>query len=429
MADFDIIVVGGSCAGSVAAYEAAKADASVLLVERGVRAGSKNMTGGRIYTHSLKKVFPDFEQEAPLERRVMHEKISMLTSESALTVDYSTKRMAEEQFASYTVLRGPFDEWLTTKAAEADVECIFGIAVEDLLTDASGRITGITAGGDEITSEVVILADGANSLLTRKAVGAPTPKASQMAVGIKQIIELSPELVANRMNTCGEEGAAWLFVGDVTKGRIGGGFLYSNKSSISIGLVATIADLQADSLPIYQLLEEFKAHPVVAPVLQGGKVIEHSGHMVPEGGYDMMPNLVGDGVIIAGESAMMCVNLGYMVRGMDYAIAAGMHAGRSAAVALANGNCSKEGLRLYTDALNESFVLQDLKQFSKFPHYMEKTTRLFNEYPVLVENIMNTLFLVDGSPMKPLQESVRPHLKEVGYMNLFRDAKGAMKSL
>ncbi|MBQ6411501.1 MAG: FAD-dependent oxidoreductase, partial [Atopobiaceae bacterium] len=110
--DFDAIVVGAGCAGSVAAYELASAGCAVLLVEKGEAPGSKNMTGGRIYTHSLKKVFPDFESEAPLERRVVRERISLMAEESNLTIDYESDKMKVEGQESYTVLRGPFDQWL-----------------------------------------------------------------------------------------------------------------------------------------------------------------------------------------------------------------------------------------------------------------------------------------------------------------------------
>ena len=85
MADFEAIVVGAGCAGSVAAYELARSGKSVLLIERGNYAGAKNMTGGRIYSHSLAKVFPDFEQEAPLERKITHEKISLLAPDACFT--------------------------------------------------------------------------------------------------------------------------------------------------------------------------------------------------------------------------------------------------------------------------------------------------------------------------------------------------------
>ena len=119
MADFDAIVVGAGCAGSVAAYELAKAGKSTLVVERGNFAGAKNMTGGRIYSHALKLVFPNFEEEAPLERRITHERISLMSDDANFTIDFSSKAMKQEGRDSYSVLRGPFDQWLAGKAEEA----------------------------------------------------------------------------------------------------------------------------------------------------------------------------------------------------------------------------------------------------------------------------------------------------------------------
>ena len=115
------------------------------------------------------------------------------------------------------------------------------------------------------------------------------------------------------------------------------------------------------------MLDDFKRHPAVAPIIAGGTVVEHSGHMVAEAGYDAMPPLVADGVLLAGESALMCVNAGYTVRGMDFAIAAGQQAGRSAAAALEAGDTSAAGLAGYRAALEESFVLQDLKTLAALP--------------------------------------------------------------
>jgi electron transfer flavoprotein-quinone oxidoreductase len=250
-----------------------------------------------------------------------------------------------------------------------------------------------------------------------------------MAVGIKQTIELPASVIEDRVLAHDGEGAAWLFVGDATHGHIGGGFMYTNRESISLGLVATISDLAGASTPIYQMMEDFKCHPAIAPLIRGGKVVEHSGHMVPEGGLSMMPELTGDGVILAGESAMMCVNLGYMVRGMDYALAAGMHAGRTAAAALAAGDTSKAGLGGYIKALEESFVLADLRQFKNFPHFMEQTTRLFSAYPALIRDVMEALFIVDGTPTLPLKKSIMPLAKKVGLLNILKDLRGGMKAL
>ncbi len=428
MADFDAIVVGAGCAGTVAAYELAKAGKSVLMVERGTQAGAKNMTGGRIYSHAIKAVFPDFELEAPLERKITHEKISMIDPAANFTIDFSSDLMREEGKDSYSVLRAEFDPWLASKAEDAGAEAIYGIAVESLLKE-NGKVVGIKAGEDEITADLVILCDGVNSLLTKEAVGAKRPEPSKLAVGIKQVIELDEKTVSDRCNTIGDEGVAWLFAGDSTHGHIGGGFLYTNKSSISLGLVATISDLYTSDTPVYQMLEDFKKHPSVAPLIAGGKVVEHSGHMVPEGGFNMMPELINDGVMLAGESAMMCINLGYMVRGMDYSMSAGMYAGREGAKALDRGDTSKASLQSYVDALENSYVLKDLRQFSKFPHFMESTKRIFSEYPALVKKIMNGMFIVDGSPIKPMKQTVLPPLKEVGFMNLLKDVRGGMKAL
>jgi electron transfer flavoprotein-quinone oxidoreductase len=428
VADFDAIVVGSGCAGPVAAYELAKAGKSVLVVERGNFCGAKNVSGGRLYTHALSAVFPDFRQSAPLERRITRERVTFLAPDAATTLDVTDELMATERYESYSVLRARFDPWLAAQAEEAGAEYINGIAVESLLKQ-DGRVTGVSAGGDEITADVVLLCDGVNSLLVPQAVGGERLQPNQVAVGIKEVIELPEQVISDRSLSAAGDGMAWLFVGDATHGRVGGGFLYTNKDTISIGLVATISDLFESRTPIYQMLEDFKQHPSVAPIIAGGKVVEHSGHMVAEAGYDAMPPLVGEGVLLAGESALMCVNAGYTVRGMDFAIAAGQLAGQSAAAALEAGDTSAAGLAGYRQALENSFVLQDLKTLRKFPHFMESTPRLFDEYPKLARDAMRSLFLADGTPMKPLRKSLLPLAKRVGYLNLAKDLSKGVKAL
>ncbi len=431
MSDFDAIVVGAGCAGTVAAYELAKAGKSVLMIERGNYAGAKNMTGGRIYGFALKEVFPDFETEAPLERKITHERISLMAPDAGFTIDFASDAMKVSGQDSYSVLRGTFDQWLASKAEDEGVEAIYGIAVESLMKDESGRIIGVRAGEDEITADVVLLCDGVNSLLTAEAVGAKRPAPNAIAVGIKEVIELPASTITDRvLAENDDEGAAWLFAGDSTKGTFGGGFMYTNKESISLGVVAGIeATMTNGQAPVYQMLEDLKNNPIVAPLIKGGTVLEHSGHMVPEGGINIMPELIGDGVLLAGESAMMCINLGYQVRGMDFAVAAGMHAGREAAKALDAGDTSKAGLQGYVDALENSFVLKDLRQYSKVPEFMEHFDRMFKGYPEMVRDIFNTMFIVDGTPVPKMKESVLPIIKNVGYMNLLKDVRGAMKAL
>ena len=293
-------------------------------------------------------------------------------------------------------------------------------------------VAPVRAGDDEITAEVVILAEGTNSMLSERCLGNARPKADQMAVGIKEVFELPANVIEDRFLLPEGEGAAMLFVGDCTKGSVGGGFLYTNKESISLGLVATIslaADGSRNEVPVYQMLEDFKNHPAVAPIIRGAKMVEHSGHMVPEGGYGMIPRYVFDGCLIAGETAGLCMNMGYQVRGMDFAVASGRMAAEAAVAAIDAGDTSAAGLASYKAAMEGSFVIQDLRTFSKWPHVMEEWGSMFTDYPVMVKEVFNAMFSVDGAPQRPLMKRMGPIIKKRGALKLGREVMKAVKAL
>ena len=425
---FDAIVVGAGCAGSIAAYVLAKAGKSVLVVERGNFAGSKNMTGGRIYAHSLKKIFPDFEESAPLERRITHEKLSFLAPDSNFTIDFTGEGLGQAGKDAYSVLHAQFNPWLAEQAENAGADFVYGIRIDDLIV-RDGRVCGVKAGEDELEAHVTILADGCNSLLAQKIGLAQEPELVQMAVGAKEVLELPSEVIEDRFNCNPGEGASWLFAGDSTHGHVGGGFLYTNKNSISLGIVATLSDLVTAEMPVYQMLEDFKNHDAVRPLIKNAKMIEYSGHLVPEGGYHMIPKVVGDGVLVTGDAAMLCINLGYSVRGIDFAIASGEMAGEAAIKALDAGDISKVGLGEYANLLKNSFVLKDLEQFQKFPHTMESTKHLFKGYPEMVRDMMLAMFVVDGKPVEPIRKKLMRPVKEIGLMTVAKEMMGMVKSL
>ena len=265
--------------------------------------------------------------------------------------------------------------------------------------------------------------------MTEKAKLGSRPKPSQIAVGVKETISLPEKVIDDRFGSGSKDGMAWLFAGAPTKGHIGGGFLYTNRESVSVGLVATLSDLCTSDTPIYQMMEDFKNHPAVAPLLSGGEIVEYSGHLVPEGGFDMVPKLYADGCLVAGDAAMLCINLGYQVRGMDYAIASGQIAARTAIEALDACDVSESRLSRYKAKLEDSFVLKDLMAYRSFPHFLESTPRMFNEYPEMASEIMGSLFVVDGKPVTPIKQSVMGAVKKVGMMNLFKDVRKGAKSL
>jgi electron transfer flavoprotein-quinone oxidoreductase len=440
--DFDAIVVGGGMSGLIAAYELAKAEKSVLVMERGEYCGAKNMTGGRIYAHSLHKVFDEDElEDAPFQRKIAHEKLTLLNKDSAFTLDTTSPDFEKDGQESYSVLRAPFDQWLAEKCEDLGVMIMCGMPVEELLKDDKGYVNGIAVNTfdddlrEEMHAKVVLLCDGANSLLIKQA-GATdrnAPAPSEMAVGAKEVIELPKEVIEDRFNLNEGEGAAWMFAGELTDGKPGGLALYTNEDSISICMVVPLAGLVQGNVPVYQQLENFKQRKEIAPLLKGGKTVEYSGHLVPEGGYDMMNRikLVGNGYVVCGDAAGMCINSGYSVRGMDLAVTAGQLAGQAVANAIDANDFSEAGLSSYKTNLDNSYVAHDLKNFEKFPEFMEDDLDMLWDDTMsdMVIDIFKKLYIIDGSGEIPVKQKIMPLVKQIGIFKLLKLVRKGMKAL
>lgn len=423
---FNAIVVGGGMAGTAAAYRMGKAGLKVLLIERGNYGGAKNMTGGRIYTHSLEALMPDFRDKAPLERKVVKERISILKDGKSATVEYLSQPENSKD-ESYTVLRSKFDRWFTGEAEKAGVTVVNRIQVTSLILK-NRKVVGVRCGQDEAYADVVILAEGVLSLLAEGAGLRPEIQASQMAVGAKEVYTLPAKTLEDRFGVNQGEGVSWLFMGDITHGLMGGGFLYLNGQSISVGIVAGLAHIGESDATIEQMMVDFTTSPTVAPLLAGGKLVERSGHVVPEAGLNCVSNLSGEGYLIVGDAAGFCVNMGYTVRGMDFAIASGMYAGDTVIEAVRKHDFSNASLKAYDQAVKESFVWKDLELYRRFPAFMENE-RIFNEYPEMVMGIMRDVFTINGEGATPLLPKLFHRARKVGFVNLAKDAWEGVRSL
>jgi electron transfer flavoprotein-quinone oxidoreductase len=326
-------------------------------------------------------------------------------------------------------LRAEFDAWLAAKAEEAGAMLACGIRVDELLMDG-GKVIGIRAGEDEMPADVVIAADGVNSIMAQKAGWAKIFSPHQVATGVKQIIELPAETISQRFQLADNNGAARLFVGDCSNGMTGGGFLYTNKNSISLGLVINVGELRRSQVKLPDIVEDFKSNPHIAPLIDGGEVAEFSAHLVPEVGLAMMPKLYGDGMIVAGDAAGFVLNLGYTVRGMDFAVASGEAAARTVIEAKANNDFSERGLGRYVDFLKQSFVLRDLEAYRHMPEFLENE-RMYKAYPEFITGLAGKLFTVDGAPHVNLLRMVMDQMKEAGIslMQLARDGWKGARSL
>lgn len=425
---FDCIIVGAGPAGSTAAYELARQGLEVLLVERGTKPGCKNMMGGRLYSYALHRIIPNFWEEAPVERCVHREEISFLIEQGAVTLTLVNDLLGKAPSHSFTVLRADFDAWLAQKAEEAGAMVATGVRVDDLLWSGDS-VCGIKAGDDEIYGDVIIAADGVNSLLAQKAGLREEILPEHVSVGVKELIALSPGKIEERFGLRGDGGVARLFIGACTKGVQGGGFLYTNKESVSIGLVFSLAALQKAGISVSEAVEEFKFHPALRPLLEGGELVEYSAHLVPEGGLSMQPRLVTNGMLVCGDAAGMVINTGFMVRGMDLAITSGFVAAKAVLAAKEKEDYSAGSLKVYEDLLRETHVYQDLEVYKEAPRFLENP-RLYTTYPQLIVEVFTDLFKVEGKPPRKLRSLVMEHLKEkVSFWQLVKDAWRGAKSI
>lgn len=416
---FDAIVVGGGPAGASAALVLAREGGNVLVIERGNYAGAKNVTGGRLYGHSLERLIPGFSAQAPIERRITREKISFLTDDRAVTLDYHNGRNVSLSHDSYSILRAKFDPWLMAQAEKAGAQFIPGIRVDGLVQH-DGRVVGVEADGEVLEANTVILAEGVNAILAEKIGMAQSVSPESVAIGVKELIELPRELLEARFGLEGCEGTAWLFAGSPSGGQMGGGFLYTNRDTLSLGFVYGLHHIEHAKKSVPQMLEDFKRHPAVRPLIANGKTIEYAAHLVPEAGINMQPKLVGDGVLIIGDTAGMCLNLGFTVRGMDLAIASGEAAARAVLEAKEKNDFTSCGLNGYLRHLEELSVMKALRHYRNVPAMMDNP-RLFTCYPQMAADIMADLFTVDGQPPQPLRKKIMRRCKAAGYLNLIKD--------
>lgn len=407
---FDAIVVGAGLAGLAAAYTLAGAGLEVLVLERGDYPGAKNVTGGRIYVNPIRDLFPDLWPKAPLERHINHEEVCLMAKERSLTIRYDGSELNEQPYQSYSVLRGKFDKWFAKQAERKGAILVNKSRVDEIIIE-NGQVRGVIAGGEELRANVVIACDGVLSFTAQKA-GLREPSLSKnFAVGFKEIIELERSVLEDRFNLEGDEGAARLFMGDVTAGKFGGGFLYTNQESISIGIVVGI-DALTDEEPRVnapELLDKLKKRPEVARLIKGGETVEYAAHVIPEGGLKAMGKLYGDGILAAGDAAGLSMNIGVTVRGMEYAMASGYYAAQAVIQAKEKNDFTKETLSVYETLLNNSFVLTDFKNFKQSLDILDYRP-LFAHYPELVGNIMYDMYAVPAGPKAKLYPTVKKHL-------------------
>lgn len=434
---FDCIIVGAGVAGLAAAMILARNNMKFLLIERGEFAGSKNVSGGVLWGHDLAKLVPDYweEKEAGWERFINHRRLTFMDEQSTFSLDFKSSHFNEPPYSGVVVLRSKFDHWLADKVQEAidasdyamDSFIATNILVNKIIME-NDKAVGIKTGEDEFFADSVIIAEGVNNLLTRQ-VGLQTKyvPADHMLTGIKEIIRFDQKELENRFQLNGLSGMSNEFVGWATDGVEGGGFLYTNRDTISLGLVLGIKDMREKNKSPHDVLNHFKSHPAIADIIRGGEIVEYSAHVVSSGDKRAMPaELYKDGVLLAGESANLLMNAGKAIQGMDYAMRSGILAAETIVAAKEKNDFTSATLSDYRKALDESYIMKDINGFQDAVHLLHTPT-MQRDVPNLICDFGRQFFTIKNEPTPKSKDMLRGAIKRhSSYWDLIKlGAKGA----
>ena len=419
----DVIVVGAGPAGISCAITLARAGKKVVLIERGSFAGSKNMFGGAIYTQPTKEIFPNFETDAPVERRNIEHRFAILSEDDSTTISYKNKN---EECSSYTVIRGKFDRWMAEQARNEGVYLVEKTVVRELLTE-NDKVVGVKTELEDYRADLVVLADGTNSLLAKQIGLRDDILPKDVALSVKEVIKLDKDKINERFNLEDNEGCIHEIFGGPMLSMLGLAFMYTNKESVTIGLGITLSDLVERGLRPYDVLEELKQHPTIAPLIKDGTLEEYSAHLIPEGGYKKVPKLYSDGVMIAGDAAMLVNNMHW--EGTNLAMISGKLAAETAIEAIEKQDFSSKVLKNYEKRIKSSFVMKDLYTYKDLMDIAHKKSDAFMDYYLRTVNDFFKMFTsVDSVPKRTkYHRFIKSIFKKRGIKNLISDGFYALK--
>ena len=365
---YEAIVVGCGPGGAAAAARLADHDIETLVLERGVEAGSKNVSGGLIYAeesapYTIDDLFPDFREVAS-ERPITEYYIHNVAGNTVKTYDLQDLHEHDTAWCD-AVLRRRMDAWLEKRVHERTSETgggvLTGVRVNGLLRE-NGRIVGVTCDElDPIKADFIVAADGVNSGLARDAGLMDWEEPEEWFQGVKAVVDMDPAAVDERFSVGEDEGVAHLFSGDLFQDVRGGGFLYTNEDSLSIGTVFHLDSLVAERAEPHELLDSLLTHPLLAGWFREEyHEREYAAKLVPDSKKVAHREPYRDRLVLVGDAAGQMQAQGPIIKGMNHAVTAGALAADAFAVTRGNADPEAAGRR-YTRMLEDSGTMKKLR--------------------------------------------------------------------
>ncbi len=367
--------------------------------------------GGILYNHYLEEIVGDVWKSAPLERPIIEERRWMMTPEAYIGLDYKNLRNREHPH-SYSVLRARFDPWFADQAEKAGAMVV---------------VVGVGTGrGDDLFADVVVVTEGIGlgvGLLEKTLInGKPLRRklrANEVAMAVKEIMQLDSGLIEERFNCEPGEGCTIECFGDSTMGMSGFMFIYTNKDTLSVGGGALLSEFNATLRSPNELMEHFKNHPSVKPLLRGAETVEYLAHLIPEGGYRGIPKVYGPGYLICGDAAMLSNPVHR--EGSNLAMVSGRMAGETVIHAKETGDFSERRLQEYKGKLDASWIMADMKKYDKAVPLLEHNPQLLTKYPEILDRALDEFFRVDGTSKWGKQSKILKMIRKEGGLKMVWD--------
>ena len=365
---YEAVVVGCGPGGAAAAAALARNGVETLVLERGVDAGSKNVSGGLIYAeesapYTIDSLFPDF-REAAAERPVTDYVLHNVSGSTVKSFDITDLHEHDTAWCD-AVLRRPMDSWLAEQVHEMTRETggglLTSVRVNGLLRE-NGEIVGVTCDElDPIKADLIVAADGVNSELARDAGLMDWENPEEWFQGVKAVVDMPADTIAERFGVEEDEGVAHLFSGDLFEGVRGGGFLYTNEDSLSIGTVFHLDSIVEEEAEPHELLDALLTHPLLDQWFQGEyEELEYSAKLVPDSKKVAHPEPHEGRLVLVGDAAGQMQAQGPIIKGMNHAVTAGALAAEAYVEAKTRGEPEAAG-ELYATKLDKEGVMDKLR--------------------------------------------------------------------
>jgi electron-transferring-flavoprotein dehydrogenase len=390
----DVVIVGGGPAGMACALRLAQlidqhnaiypdtplSKENIFVLEKAREAGQHCLSGALLDPRAMRELLPGFETEAPIEATVGKEAVHYLTPTGHFKLPVTPPPLQDH--GNYVISINRFVKWMAEKVEAAGITVFTGFAGSELLYDGN-KVTGVRTDdkgvdkqnekksnfepGYDITSKVVILAEGTRGSLTKQLVSkldlARDSNPQTYGVGVKELWELPAGRVA--------PGEVLYTMGyPLTTKEYGGAWIYGGKDNIiSLGFVTGL-DYEDPRLDPQRVLQEFKRHPFIAKMLEDGSMIRYGAKSLPYGGWWALPALAGDGFMITGDSAGFLNSA--RLKGIHLAMKSGMIAAQTAYDALIRNDASSNALGLYPKRIDQSWIKEELWKVRNFHQGFEK---------------------------------------------------------